>query len=230
MMMSTAFPDRRAAGRELARALRHLAGQDVIVLGLPRGGLPVADEVARDLDAPLDIVLVRKIGMPGNPELALGAIAGPEGGTMVLNTELINIYAFDAATIEAQAAPERAELARRSALWGARLQPGALRDKVVVLVDDGIATGATMRAAIAAVRADQPRRVVVAAPVAAPDTVDVISRLADDVVCLSTPTGFTAVGCHYAIFPQLGDDDVRAILAAAKPLPAGTGHAVHLAP
>lgn len=225
-MMTPAFPDRRAAGRELARALRHLAGPDVIVLGLPRGGLPVADEVARDLEAPLDIVLVRKIGMPGNPELALGAIAGPEGRTMVLNAELVDIYGIDAATVEAQAAPERAELARRSALWGARLQPGALKDKVVILVDDGIATGATMRAAIAAVRADLPRRVVVAAPVAAPDTVGHMSRLADEVVCLSAPAGFTAVGRYYAIFPQLGDDDVRGILAAAKPLNEKTWHPV----
>jgi putative phosphoribosyl transferase len=222
--MAPAFPDRRAAGRELARALRHLAGPDAIVLGLPRGGLPVADEVARELDAPLDIVLVRKIGMPGNPELALGAIAGPKGGTMVLNTELVDVHGIDAATIEAQAAPERAELARRSALWGARLQPGALKDKVVILVDDGIATGATMRAAIAAVRADQPRRVVAAAPVAAPDTLDLISRLADEVVCLSAPAGFTAVGCHYTNFPQLDDNDVRAILAAARSFPAGTGY------
>lgn len=218
-MMAQAFPDRRAAGRELAQALRNLAGPDVIVLGLPRGGLPVADEVARHLHAPLDIVLVRKIGMPGNPELALGAIAGPEGDTMVLNSEVIDFYGISAATIEAQAALERAELARRRALWGARLQPGELKDKVVILVDDGIATGATMRAAIAAVRADQPRCVVVAAPVAAPDTLDLVSQLADDVVCLSAPAGFSAVGRHYADFPQLGDDEVRDILSGLKPGP-----------
>ena len=214
--MAQAFPDRRAAGRELAQALRHLEGPDVIVLGLPRGGLPVADEVARHLHAPLDIVLVRKIGMPGNPELALGAIAGPEGDTMVLNSEVIDFHGIAAGTIEARAALERAELARRRALWGARLQPGALKDKVVILVDDGIATGATMRAAIAAVRADCPRRVVVAAPVSAPDTLDLVSQLADEVVCLSAPAGFSAVGRHYAAFPQLGDDEVRDILAGAK--------------
>jgi putative phosphoribosyl transferase len=218
-MMARAFPDRRAAGRELAKALRHVAGPDTIVLGLPRGGLPVADEVARDLHAPLDILLVRKLGMPGNPELALGAIAGPDGDTMVLNTEVIDVCGIAAATIEAQAALERAELARRRALWGARLQPGELKDKVVILVDDGIATGATMRAAIAAVRADQPRRVVVAAPVAAPDTLDLVSRLADEVVCLSAPAGFSAVGRYYANFPQLGDDEVRDILSGSKPGP-----------
>lgn len=221
--MEPTFPDRRAAGRALARQLQHLAGPDTIVLGLPRGGLPVADEVARSLKAPLDIVLVRKIGMPTNPELALGAVAGPDGRTLVLNAELADLYGIDAATIDAQAAPARAELARRRALWGARLQTGGLKDKVVLLVDDGIATGATMRAAIAAVRADHPRRVVVAVPVAAPDTLDPVSRLADDVVCLSAPAGFTAVGRHYASFPQLRDADVHAILAAATSAPTETG-------
>jgi len=223
-MVDQRFPDRRAAGRALARALRHLAGPDTIILGLPRGGLPVADEVARDLKAPLDIVLVRKIGMPGNPELALGAIAGPEGKTRILNAELADLYGIDAATVEAQAAPERAELARRSKLWGTRLQPGALKGKVVILVDDGIATGATMRSAAVTVRADHPRKVVVAAPVAAPDVLEQMSLLADEVVCLSAPVGFTAVGRHYASFPQLDDDEVRNILAAAGSAPAPTGH------
>jgi putative phosphoribosyl transferase len=222
-MMEQTFPDRRTAGRALASQLQHLAGGDTIILGLPRGGLPVADEVARSLKAPLDIVLVRKIGMPMNPELALGAIAGPDGGTLVLNTELVDFYGIDTATIEAQAAPERAELARRRALWGARLQPGDLKDKVVILVDDGIATGATMRAAVAAVRADLPRRVVVAVPVAAPDTLDLMSLLADEVICLSAPAGFTAVGRHYASFPQLGDDDVRAILVVTRSVTPETG-------
>jgi putative phosphoribosyl transferase len=218
--MDPLFRDRRTAGRLLAQRLVHLAGPETIVLGLPRGGLPVADEVARHLKAPLDLVLVRKIGMPMNPELALGAVAGPEGQTLVLNSDLVNAYGIDAALIEAQAAPERAELARRSVLWGARLQPGALKGKLVILVDDGIATGATMRAAIAAVRADRPLRVVVAAPVAPPDTLDEMSQAADEVVCLSAPAAFTAVGYHYASFPQLGDDDVRTILAAAGSAPA----------
>ena len=223
--MDPTFPDRRVAGRVLARELRHLAGPDTIILGLPRGGLPVADEVARDLKAPLDIVLVRKIGMPGHPELALGAIAGPEGQTKVLNNELVNLYGIDAATIEAQAAPERAELARRRRLWGTHLQPGALQGRVVILVDDGIATGATMRAAIAAVRVDHPLRVVVAAPVASPDALDQVALLADEVVCLSAPVAFIAVGQYYTSFPQLGDEDVRAILAAARsgPAPSGRG-------
>jgi putative phosphoribosyl transferase len=213
--MSHGFPDRRTAGSLLAERLSHLAGPETIVLGLPRGGLPVADEVARALKAPLDIVLVRKIGMPGHRELALGAIAGPEGQTMVLNSDLVRTCRIDAATIEALANPERAELARRRALWGARLQARALQGMQVILVDDGIATGATMRAAIAAVRADDPARIIVATPVAPPDTVETMTQLADEVVCLSAPRDFVAVGSHYARFPQLDDDEVRRILADA---------------
>lgn len=212
----TAFADRRAAGRALAGRLAGLAGPDTVILALPRGGLPVADEVARALGAPLDIVLVRKIGMPGNPELALGAIAGPGSATMVLNEELVRLYGIDRDTIEAQAAPQRAELERRRRLWGGRLAPGALKGRTVVLVDDGIATGATMRAAIAAVRADGPARVVVAAPVAPPEVAAAMEALADRVVCLATPRQFTAVGLHYASFPQLEDDEVRRILDGAR--------------
>lgn len=213
--MDHSFPDRRAAGRDLARRLTHLAGPKTIVLGLPRGGLPAADEVARALKAPLDIVLVRKIPMPMNPELALGAIAGPRGETQVLNRDLASLHDIDAAMIEAQAAPERQELLRRGKVWGARLKPGALQGRLVILVDDGLATGATMRAAIAAVRADRPARVIVAVPVAPADALGAIVGIADEVVCLSVPDRFTAVGRHYASFPQLGDDEVRSILAAS---------------
>jgi putative phosphoribosyl transferase len=214
--MEPRFSDRRAAGRGLAVRLLHLAGPDVIVLGLPRGGLPVADEIARALKAPLDLMLVRKIGMPGNPELALGAIAGPDGQTLVLNDDLVAANRMDAARTEALAAPARAELARRRAVWGARLALGGLRGKRVILVDDGIATGATMRAAIAAVRADHPARVIVATPVAPPDTVEEMSGLADEVVCLLAPSAFRSVGQYYERFPQLEDDEVRSILAGAN--------------
>jgi putative phosphoribosyl transferase len=189
-MMTPPFPDRRAAGRKLAERLVHLAGAQTVVLGLPRGGVPVADEVARHLNAPLDIVLVRKIGMPMNPELALGAIAGPQGQTLVLNTELVEHYGIDPVTITAQAAPQRAELARRSALWGAHLHPGTLTGKTVILADDGIATGATMRAAIGAIRSSDPRRIIGATPVAAPDTLNHLSKLADEVICLHAPAKF----------------------------------------
>lgn len=214
--MEARFPDRRAAGLALAERLRHLGGPGTVVLGLPRGGLPVAEEIARVLQVPLDIVLVRKIGMPGNPELALGAIAGPDGATIVLNDAIVAASGIDRPVIATQAAPERAELVRRGVLWGSRLQPGALRGKTVILVDDGIATGATMRAAIAAVRADAPARIVVAAPVAPPEALEVIAPLADEVVCLSTPRTFGAVGRHYLSFPQLGDGEVRRILDAAR--------------
>lgn len=214
--MAPAFPDRRAAGRALADRLGSLPG--AVVLALPRGGLPVADEIARALHAPLDIVLVRKIGLPGNPELALGAIAGPGGQTLVLNEALVQACGIDPAEIQSLAAPERVELDRRRGLWGGGLAPGALRGKKVVLVDDGIATGATMRAAIAAVRADRPAQVVVAAPVAPPDVLAALEGLADRVVCLHGPVDFVAVGRHYQNFPQLTDAEVRDILASAQRL------------
>ncbi len=182
--------------------------------------MPVADEVAQGLKAPLDLVLVRKIGMPRSPELALGAIAGPDGKTQVLNAELASLFGIDASTIDAQAAPERAELVRRHNLWGARLKPGALNGRVEILVDDGIATGATMQAAIAAVRDDHPVRVVVATPIAAPEALDRLSHYADEVICLSASPAFSAVGRHYESFPQLRDEDVRAILAASVSRPA----------
>jgi putative phosphoribosyl transferase len=212
----TVFADRRAAGKALADRLAAFAGPGTVVLALPRGGLPVADEVARALGAPLDIVLVRKIGMPGNPELALGAIAGPGGQTMVLNEGLVSLYGIEPETIAAEAEPQRAELQRRQRLWGGQLAPGALKGKTALLVDDGIATGATMRAAIAAVRADQPARVIVASPVAPPDVVAAMEGMADQVVCLHMPQDFTAVGLHYANFPQLEDDEVARILAGAR--------------
>ena len=142
------FADRRAAGRALAARMGGLGGPEAIVLALPRGGLPVADEVARALGAALDVVLVRKIGMPGNRERALGAIAGPEGGTMVLNEALVHAFGIEPEVIEAQAAPERVELARRRKLWGAGLAPGALKGKRVILVDDGIATGAAAQGVV----------------------------------------------------------------------------------
>lgn len=218
--MEPRFADRRAAGVALAARLRHLDGAGALVLGLPRGGLPVADEVARALHAPLDIVLVRKIGMPGNPELALGAIAGPAGETLVLNDALVRMSGLSADEIEARAAPERRELARRRALWGSTLDAAALRGRTVVLVDDGIATGATMRAAVAAVRAGGPARIIVATPVAPPDVVADMTAQADEVVCLSSPDDFVAVGRHYDQFPQLEDDEVRRILdAASRPAP-----------
>lgn len=215
--MNRMFSDRQAAGKESAQRLTSLAGRtDTVVLGLPRGGLPVALEIAKDLGAPLDVVLVRKIGSPMNPELALGAVSGPNGKLLILNSKIASGLSIAADSVEQLAAPQRAELLRRSKLWGAGAAAVTLRNKVVVLVDDGIATGATMRAAIAAVRASAPARIIVATPVAAPDSLLEIARLADDVVCLQSPAMFVAVGAHYAQFPQVTDDEVREILASTR--------------
>ena len=210
--MPIRFRDRRHAGKELAAALSDLRGTDALVLALPRGGIPVAAEVARALDLPLDIVLVRKVGLPGQPELALAAVAGPSGDTLVLNPEVAHMARLDEAEIARLAEPQRAALRRRFNLW---IKGRAVADpsgRTVILVDDGIATGATMRAAIEAVRAQGARRVIVAVPVAPADTVAAMRSSADAVHCLHVPTDFWAVGAHYEIFDQVPDDDVRRIL------------------
>lgn len=219
--MAQDFPDRQSAGRQLARRLGHLAGRtDTVVLGLPRGGLPVAAEVARTLDAPLGLVLVRKIGVPLNPELALGAVAGPKGQWLVLNDALVNRLGLTRQAVQRLAAEPRAELARRSRLWGAGLDTEALRGKQVIVVDDGIATGATMAAALAALRQGAPARLIVAVPAAANDSLHRLSQAADEVICLHSPEFFTAVGAHYADFPQVADEEVRNLLEAARTRPA----------
>lgn len=215
------FEDRADAGRQLAGRLTAYAGRsDVIVLALPRGGVPVAFEVARKLAAPLDVFLVRKLGVPGHPELAMGAIA--EGGVEVVSEDVIDELGIPRVLVRQVAARERLELDRRDHLYrGGRRQP-LLRDRTVVLVDDGLATGATMKAAILALRQHQPARVVVAAPVGATETCDRLRRLADEVVCLATPDPFHAVGLWYRKFGQTSDEEVgrlltRAGLAAFRP-------------
>lgn len=214
------FSDRRAAGIALAQHMDRYRGRRAVVLGLPRGGLPVADEVARALGLPLDIMLVRKIGAPGNPELAVAAVAGAGGRVLVLNEGLARSFGLDAAGIEDLAAPQRAELARRRALWLGDRGAADLASKIAILVDDGMATGATMRAAVKAARAQGAAEVVVAVPVGAADTVADLSGLADKVICLSQPDPFIAVGGHYSDFPQVSDTEVRDILdAAASRLP-----------
>jgi putative phosphoribosyl transferase len=214
-MTAQLLPDRRAAGALLAEALEEYADRDdVLVLALPRGGVPVACEVARALQAPLDLMLVRKLGTPGQPELAMGAIAS--GGARVLNEDIIAALGIEPRQIDAVAAREEAELERRQhAYRGDRALP-SFRDQVVILVDDGIATGATMRAAVTALRRQQPKRIVVAAPVAATRTADLLSREADEVICLEMPEPFGAVGRWYAEFPQVSDDEVRACLADGR--------------
>ncbi len=202
------FRDRHEAGRLLAERLRAYADRDdVIVLGLPRGGVPVAQEVARALGAPLDVFVVRKLGFPGQPELAMGAIAS--GGIRVLNEELLREVRLAPETIDGVARVEAAELERRDAAYrGGRPAP-ELEGRTVVLVDDGLATGSTMRAAIAAVRSRSPRRVVVAVPTAPPRALDELTRLADEVVWVIAPAPFHAVGLWYDDFREVSDDDVR---------------------
>lgn len=207
------FADRAAAGRALVPGLESYRGQNAIVLALPRGGLPVASEVALALALPLDLMLVRKVGVPHQPELAVAAIAGPEGGVVVINDAVARMAGLDAQAIERLARPERAELARRRlAYLGGRAVPD-LAGRTVILVDDGAATGATMRAAIRAARALGAARVVVALPTAAADTLAQLRAEAEDVVCLTTPFPFIAVGGQYRDFPQLSDAEVIQILS-----------------
>ena len=206
------YDDRRDAGRELARRLQAYAGRDdVIVLGLPRGGVPVAFEVAEALKVPLDVFLVRKLGTPGQRELAMGAIAS--GGIRVLNDEVVRWLGIPAEQIDAIAQEEGRELERREAAYRHGRSLPALQGRVVILVDDGLATGSTMKAAVQAVRQQHPARVVVAVPVGAPDTCSELSALADEVACVRTPTPFSAVGQWYRRFDQTSDDEVRELLS-----------------
>ena len=208
------FADRAAAGRALAGALHAYAGRsDVVVLGLPRGGVPVAFEVARALDAPLDVVLARKLGVPGHEELALGAIAS--GGVRALNAEVVRALNIAPDTIEAVAAREAEELARRERAYRDDRPPPEVAGRTAILVDDGLATGATMRAAVAALRRDGAVAIVVAVPVAAPDTCAAFRAEVDDVVCVVTPEPFDAVGLWYENYAPTADAEIRDLLARA---------------
>jgi erythromycin esterase-like protein/predicted phosphoribosyltransferase len=221
------FRDRADAGRLLAERLSHYSGRDdVVVLGLPRGGVPVAFEIARALEAPLDVFLVRKLGVPGHEEYALGAIAS--GGVRVLNKELIERLGLPAEWIEAIDAKERRELDRRERAYRGERPPPDVAGRTVILVDDGLATGSTMLAAVHAVQADEPARVVVAVPVAAPDVCDALRSVADEVVCLLTPQPFQAVGLWYENFDQTPDGEVRDLLERARrPPPVRAPEPVH---
>jgi len=205
------FADRSEAGRALAGALDEYAGRsDVVVLGLPRGGVPVAYEVALALGAPLDAFVVRKLGVPGHAELAMGAIA--TGGVLVLNPGVVSSLAISPAAIDEAVARETVELERRQRLYrGDRVFPDLVA-KTVILVDDGLATGATMRAAVEALRARRPRRVVVAVPVGAASTCRELRRMADDVVCVQSPHRFDAVGRWFVDFAPPTDDEVRRLI------------------
>lgn len=208
------YSDRYDAGRKLAPLLGAYAGRaDVLVLGLPRGGVPVAFEVAQALDAPLDVFIVRKIGVPGHEELAMGAIA--TGGVRVLVPEVVSALRIDRDAIDRAADAEFHELTRRERLFRGGRAPHDVADRIVILVDDGLATGATMRAAVQALRQLEPSRIVVAVPAGAAETCDELARIADEVVCAATPEPFQAVGLWYRDFTQTDDDEVRALLADA---------------
>jgi predicted phosphoribosyltransferase len=210
------YPDRRAAGVVLARQLNAYHGRnDVVVLALPRGGVPVAHEIARELNAPLDVFLVRKLGVPGHSELAMGAIAS--GGVRVVNDDVVSWYGLSRSNIDEVAAVEQVELERREREYR-QGRPGIeLAGRTVILVDDGLATGSTMKAAVQAVRMQGPAKIVVAVPVGAADTCRALAGIADEVVCARTPEPFSAVGLWYRDFSQTTDDEVRALLQTGTP-------------
>jgi predicted phosphoribosyltransferase len=211
-MQPQRFRNRTDAGRQLAEKLAAYADRpDVLVLALPRGGVPVGFEVARALGAPLDVFLVRKLGVPGHEELAMGAVA--TGGVRVLNDEIVRGLGISEREIDAVVARELQELARRGRLYRGDRPPPDVAGRTVILVDDGLATGATMRAAVAALRRQPQARIVIAVPTASPDTCEALKAEADDVVCAITPEPFFAVGHWYEDFTQTTDDEVRELLA-----------------
>jgi putative phosphoribosyl transferase len=205
------YTDRQSAGIELAARLARLKGRtDVVVLALPRGGVPVAHEVARALNAPLDVLIVRKLGVPGRPELAMGAIA--PGNVLILDPEVLAWYRVPQAAIDAVVRAERGEMDRREQTYREGRVPVALNNRVVVLIDDGLATGSTMKAAVQSVRASAPAQIVVAVPVGAPDTCRQFATLVEEVVCARTPEPFFSVGQWYRDFEQTTDQEVRELL------------------
>src|SRR5881296_3418146 len=210
--MERVFENRAEAGRQLAEKLDKYSGrEDVIVLGLPRGGVPVANEVAKRLRAPLDVFIVRKLGVPGFEELAAGAIAS--GGVRVLNEDVVRAIPHADQAIEAVTARETTELERREEIYREGRPAPDLRDRIAILVDDGLATGATMRAAVKALRQSGAAKIVVAVPVGPPDTCHELEEQADETICLSMPEFFQAVGQYYEDFSQTSDEDVRELLA-----------------
>lgn len=212
------FADRRDAGRALAKALREQASFDnAIVLGLPRGGVPVAYEVAAELHLPLDVFIVRKLGTPFEPELAMGAVAS--GGIVVLNEQVLRLYSIRREALEAAVAREQEEIARREIAYRDGRPPAPLNGRTVIVIDDGLATGATMRAAIRALH-PVTARIIVAVPVAAAGTCEQLRQEVDQLISLECPETFSAVGEFYRNFDPTTDDEVRALLSASQTRPA----------
>lgn len=218
--MHLIFRNRKDAGIQLARELLRFKGADPVVLALPRGGVPVAFEVARALEAPLDLVLVRKIGAPYQPELAVAAVVDGEKMELVVNEDVVAALAVSRIYIEQQAAREVEEIERRRRLYLQGRDRVPVEGRTALVIDDGVATGATTRVALRSVRNRQPSRLVLAVPVAPRDTLESLRPEVDEVVCLSTPSDFGAIGQFYLDFRQLDDEEVRRLLAeAARPAP-----------
>ena len=208
------FQDRKDAGQKLATKLTRYANRDdVIVLALPRGGVPVAYEVAKQLNAPLDIFLVRKLGVPGHEELAMGAIAS--GGVTFVNQEIVDYLRIPKAMIEVVAEHEQIELERRDRAYRGDRPPPEVKDRTVILIDDGLATGSTMRAAAESLRLQKPKRLVVAVPVSSPETCEAFRSEVDEIVCAATPAHFRGVGLWYKDFSQTLDEEVRELMRRA---------------
>lgn len=215
--MGAQFSDREEAGERLAQELAaYEDGQDVVVLGLPRGGVPVAFEVAKALRAPLDVFVVRKLGVPGNPELAMGAIAS--GGVRVLNERVVRRMGISHEAVERVTEEEREKLKEREAVYRGARPDVQLAGKTVLLIDDGLATGATMRAAVSALREHGPRKIVVAVPTAPPETCSEFEGRVEEMVCLTTPRPFFGVGGAYRDFSQTTNEEVRELLERADAL------------
>jgi putative phosphoribosyl transferase len=226
--METKFEDRKEAGQYLAKKLQQYAhNPDVLVLALPRGGVPVAYEVAQALNAPLDVFLVRKLGVPGHEELAMGAIAS--GGVRIVNPSVVHQLHISEDAINAVASEELRELERREEAYrGSRPEP-AMQGKTIILVDDGLATGASMWAAVAALRKRNPQQIVVAVPAASEETCDQFKPYVDNIVCAITPEPFYAVGLWYHDFSQTSDTEVRQLLAQAEREGFGrAGHSIEI--
>lgn len=209
------FRNREDAGRQLAHALMRFKDERPVILALPRGGVPIAYEVAKALDAPLDLVLVRKIGAPFQPELAVAAVVDGSRPELVVNENVVGDLEIDDAYIAREEMKQLREIERRRQLYLAGLERVPVHGRTAIIIDDGIATGATIRAAIHATRRANPKRIVIATPVAPAQTVTALRREADDVVCLDEPRHFGGVGMHYIDFTQIGDEEVRRLLVRA---------------